>query len=97
MYADSDPGAPPPRSTIQDVALEAGVSTATVSRVLNRSGRVSPETREVVLRAIERRAERGGLSVMMPTEEAACSAIVCSHVDRCEYTTPLGLPVVPLV
>jgi LacI family transcriptional regulator len=54
MYADSDPGALPSRSTIQDVALEAGVSTATVSRVLNRSGRVSPQTREVVLRAIER-------------------------------------------
>ena len=24
-------------------------------------------------------------------------AIVCSTVERCEYTTPLGLPVVPLV
>jgi hypothetical protein len=23
--------------------------------------------------------------------------MVCKNVDRCEYTTPLGLPVVPLV
>ena len=34
---------------------------------------------------------------VIPTDEAACSAMVCSHVERCEYTTPLGLPVVPLV
>ena len=34
---------------------------------------------------------------VMPTEEADCSAIVCSQIERCEYTTPLGLPVVPLV
>src|SRR5690606_17263468 len=35
-----DPQAPP---TIRQVAALAGVSTATVSRVLSRSGRVSPE------------------------------------------------------
>ena len=34
---------------------------------------------------------------VIPTDDAACSAIVCSQVERCEYTTPLGLPVVPLV
>ena len=34
---------------------------------------------------------------IIPTDEAACSAMVCSQVERCEYTTPLGLPVVPLV
>jgi LacI family transcriptional regulator len=44
----------PQRSTIRDVASEAGVSTATVSRVLNGSANVSPETRAVVLQAIER-------------------------------------------
>ena len=32
-----------------------------------------------------------------PTEEADCSAWVCNQVERWEYTTPLGLPVVPLV
>jgi LacI family transcriptional regulator len=43
-----------PRSTIRDVAADAGVSTATVSRVLNDSASVAPETRAAVLQAIER-------------------------------------------
>ncbi len=41
----------PPR--IKDVARRAGVSSATVSRVLSNHPHVSPETREKVLRAIE--------------------------------------------
>lgn len=40
-------------ATIQDVVKLAGVSTATVSRVLNNSPRVLPETRKKVLDAIE--------------------------------------------
>lgn len=39
---------------IRDVAEAAGVSTATISRVLNRKADVKPETREKVLRVIER-------------------------------------------
>ncbi len=42
---------PPPR--IKDVARRAGVSSATVSRVLSNHPHVSPETRERVLQAIE--------------------------------------------
>ena len=36
---------------IEDIAKAAGVSTATVSRVLNNTARVSPETRSAVLQA----------------------------------------------
>jgi len=47
------PGRSPRRSSISDVAHEAGVSLGTVSNVLNRPDRVSPATREKVLLAIE--------------------------------------------
>jgi LacI family transcriptional regulator len=42
------------RNTIHDIAATAGVSKSTVSRVLNGSLRVSPETRARVLDAVER-------------------------------------------
>src|SRR5260221_14398986 len=41
-------------ATIHDVALEAGVGIGTVSRVVNDSPRVKPETRERVLAAIDK-------------------------------------------
>ena len=55
------------RVTIREVADEAGVSIATVSRVLNGRGDVAPETRALVSRIIQERgyiANRGarGLS-----------------------------------
>jgi len=55
------------RVTIREVADEAGVSIATVSRVLNGRDDVAPETRELVSRIIQERgyiANRGarGLS-----------------------------------
>jgi DNA-binding LacI/PurR family transcriptional regulator len=45
---------PGTRSVLADIAREAGVSTATVSRVINNRGTVASPTREVVLRAVER-------------------------------------------
>ncbi|MBX5474348.1 MAG: LacI family DNA-binding transcriptional regulator [Thermoleophilia bacterium] len=42
------------RPTIYDVAREAGVSTATVSRMLNDTGQIAPATREAIEQAIER-------------------------------------------
>ena len=39
--------------TIRDIAKQSGVSTATVSRVLNNSPKVSPEVRSIILRVIE--------------------------------------------
>ena len=41
-------------STIKDVANEANVSVATVSRVLNNNGYVNEDTRKKVLKAIEK-------------------------------------------
>src|SRR6202790_3317633 len=43
-----------PRTTITDVAKEAGVSTMTVSRVLNGRGEISQETRERVQQVIDK-------------------------------------------
>lgn len=42
-----------PRVTVEDVGRAAGVSPATVSRVVNHNPRVTPETRAAVERAIE--------------------------------------------
>jgi len=40
--------------TIRDVAKATGVSTATVSNVLNKTGKVGPQTRRLVLSAVKR-------------------------------------------
>src|SRR5882724_2727084 len=66
--AATDLDTPPQRATIRDIAATAGVSIATVSRVLNDSASVAPQTRVAVLQAIEqhgfvarrRRGRRGG-------------------------------------
>jgi LacI family transcriptional regulator len=73
-----------PRSTIREVASAAGVSIATVSRVLNGRPDVAPATREAVLRAVRdqrfstnrsARALSGGrtglVGVTLPLVEAA--------------------------
>src|SRR3954470_23023805 len=41
------------KATVRDIAAHAGVSIATVSRVLNEQAHVAPETRDLVHRAIE--------------------------------------------
>src|SRR5262245_2681482 len=51
MMASTKPGGD---VTIMDVAQEAGVSYATVSRVVNNKGYIKPETRERVMRAVTR-------------------------------------------
>ena len=51
-YRPTGPGSSP-ASTLYDVAREAGVSTATVSRVVHGQDRVRPSTRRRVLEVIE--------------------------------------------
>ena len=50
---DTGPGAEPGQVTIREVAARAGVSMATVSRVMTGNQSVSPDRRERVLRAID--------------------------------------------
>jgi DNA-binding LacI/PurR family transcriptional regulator len=47
------PSSPTGRTRLADVAALAGVSTATVSRVLNDKGTIAPETRQAVLAAMD--------------------------------------------
>src|SRR5258708_35049668 len=49
-------------TTVRDVAKLAGVSTATVSRVVNETGTVSTETRDRVMRAVSRLQFRPNVS-----------------------------------
>ena len=41
------------RATIQDVAQKAGVSIATVSRVINGTGQVAGKTRDLVWQTVQ--------------------------------------------
>ena len=55
--------------TIRDVARQAGVSVATVSRVLNNSALVSPETRETVMKAVTQLGYRPNANAQARSEE----------------------------
>lgn len=57
-YTKSETG----MATIKDVAAKAGVSIATVSRVLNRTGSCTTETKEKVLQAVEKLGYRINLT-----------------------------------
>jgi LacI family transcriptional regulator len=67
------------RGTVRDVAASAGVSIATVSRVLNGRGNVAPETRELVERAMR------GLGGDGPRPRRAAKPIAGSVFVRCPY------------
>src|SRR5207247_1907829 len=86
------------RATIREIARAAGVSIATVSRVMNGRPDVAPETRELVLRVVREhgfssnrsaRALSGGrtglVGVMLPMVEAAYFAAILAGAGEVLY------------
>lgn len=69
--------------TSRDVAKVAGVSQATVSRVLNGNGRVAPENRAKVLAALERTGYVPNASAKaMRTKTAGAIGVVTSEIQN---------------
>lgn len=73
--------------TIKDVALLAGVSTATVSRVLNRSARVGQGALEKVEAAVEQLKYRRNLVARgLRTQRADIVSLICSDIENPFFT-----------
>ncbi|MGD0196829.1 MAG: LacI family DNA-binding transcriptional regulator [Solirubrobacteraceae bacterium] len=96
------------RPTIREIAALAGVSTATVSRVVNRSGYVSEETRRVVESVVREhgysanRSARGlsggrtGLvGVTIPMIHAAYFSVIVSGVTEALYDQDMRIVLCP--
>src|SRR5687767_7599366 len=96
------------RATIRGVASAAGVSIATVSRVLNGRPDVAPETREAVLRAVREqgfstnrnaRALSGGrtglIGVTVPLVEAAYFGLILSGTSEALYEQDMRIVLCP--
>jgi LacI family transcriptional regulator len=94
--------------TIRDVAREAGVSVATVSRVVNRPADVAPATRERVLRVIREqgystnrsaRALSGGrtglVGVMLPKIQSSYFAVLADAIVDALYDHDLRAVLCP--
>ena len=92
-------------ATIKDVALLAGVSTATVSRVLNRSAKVDQASLEKVEAAVVQLKYRRNLVARgLRTQRADIVSLICSDIENpfftaiCrgieDYASKLGLSVV---
>jgi LacI family transcriptional regulator len=75
-------------ATIQDVARRAGVSTATVSRVISGRGYVSPATREQVLVAADALGYMpNGLARGLKTQRSGLIALLVPEIVNSFYTT----------
>ncbi|HEY3185175.1 MAG TPA: LacI family DNA-binding transcriptional regulator [Gaiellaceae bacterium] len=96
------------RATIRDIAGLAGVSIATVSRVLNDRPDVAPETRETVLRVVREhgfstnrgaRGLSGGrtglIGVTLPIVEAAYFAMILSGAAEALYEQDMRMVLCP--
>ena len=83
-------------STIKDVARSAGVSTATVSRVLNKKGAVSPEAEKAVNRAMRQldyypnRMARALVppSVIITTNNGLCEKVITQGASSPPVPSP---------
>jgi LacI family transcriptional regulator, repressor for deo operon, udp, cdd, tsx, nupC, and nupG len=70
-------------SSIDQVALLAKVSVATVSRVINNSGSVSPETRQRVLAAVERlKYQPNAMGSLLRKEHTGMILVMLHSVDN---------------
>jgi LacI family transcriptional regulator len=70
-------------ATIHDVARAAGVSSATVSHVINNSRFVTPETRQRVVEAIERlRYRRDGVARSLRRARTSTIGVVISDITN---------------
>src|SRR5919201_4652881 len=96
------------RATIREIARAAGVSIATVSRVINGRPDVAPETREAVLRVVRdhgfstnrsARALSGGrtglIGVTLPIVEAAYFATILSGASETLYDHDMRVVLCP--
>src|SRR4029079_5467070 len=96
------------RATTRGVADAAGVSIATVSRVLNGRPDVAPDTREAVMRAVReqgfstnRNARRlsgrrtGLIGVTIPLVEAAYFGIILSGASEALYEQDMRIVLCP--
>ena len=96
------------RATIRGVASAAGVSIATVSRVLNGRPDVAPDTRDAVMRAVREqgfstnrnaRALSGGrtglIGVTVPLVEAAYFGIILSGASEALYEQDMRIVLCP--
>jgi LacI family transcriptional regulator len=77
--------------TVRDIAELAGVSTATVSRVLNERSDVSPATRQVVLDVVEQHRFRLGHSARgLPRSRTRLVAVTVPLVEGTYFAAMLG-------
>jgi LacI family transcriptional regulator len=75
-------------ATIQDVARRAGVSTATVSRVISGRGYVSPASREQVLAAADALGYMpNGMARGLKTQRSGLIALLVPEIVNSFYTT----------
>lgn len=73
--------------TITDVAKRAGVVVSTVSRVINNKDKVSPKTREAVMRAIEELGYvRNNIAASMKTGHTSFIVVVVPDIKNEFYT-----------